>query len=75
MRITPISIGQTLRPMAPVINQIDRVEKRMAPEAVGGRGRVSSTDKSGKADKNSRLGSQRQKMSWNGLGEAVDVFA
>ncbi len=75
MRITPISIGQTLRPMAPVVNQIDRVEKRMAPEAVAGRGRVPSSEKSGKAGKNSRLGSPRKKMSWNGLGDAVDVFA
>ncbi len=75
MRISPISIGQTLRPMAPVVIQIDRVEKRMAPESVGGRGRVSSSDKSAKAGKNSRLGSPRRQMNWNGLGEAVDVFA
>ena len=74
MRIAPISIGQTLRPMAPVVTQIDRVEKRMAPEAVAGQGRVSSSDKSTKAGKNSRLSSQRRKMGWNGLGESVDVF-
>ncbi|WP_434010494.1 hypothetical protein [Hydrogenophaga sp.] len=61
--------------MAPVINQIDRVEKRTAPEALTGRGRVSSSDKSGKAGKNRRLGHQRKKMDWNGLREAVDVFA
>jgi hypothetical protein len=47
----------------------------MAPEAVAGRGRVSSSDKSTKAGKNSRLSSQRRKMGWNGLGESVDVLA
>ncbi len=75
MRISPISIGQTLRPMAPVVHQIDRVEKRMAPEAVAGRGRTSATEKSTKTGKNSKLGGSRRKKSWNGLGDAVDVFA
>ena len=75
MRISPISIGQTLRPMAPVINPIDRVEKRAAPEAVTGRSRVSSSDNGEKAGKNSRVGRQRKTMRWYGLGEAVDVFA
>jgi hypothetical protein len=73
MQISPITISQTLRPMAPMINPIGRVDKRMAPEAVAGRGRVSSTDKSGTTAKNSR--SKRRKMGWDGLGEAVDVFA
>ena len=75
MRITPISIGQTLRPTTPVVTQIGRVEKRVAPEAVAGRGRVSSSDKSAKTAQNSRLGRQRRKMGWNGLGESVDLFA
>ncbi len=75
MLITPISIGQTLRPMAPVVTPIGRLEKRMAPEAVTGRGRVAASDENRNTDKNSRLGTPRRKMNWNGLGEAVDVFA
>jgi len=72
MHITPISLSQTLRTTAPVIAQIGRVEKKMAPDAVAGRGRVASSDQTGKT---SRTGVKRRKMGWNGLGESVDVFA
>lgn len=69
MQISPITLSQTLRPIAPVISQIGRVEKRMGPETVAGKPRVSATGK------NNRTGSKRRKMGWNGLGESVDVFA
>jgi len=72
MHITPINLGQTLRVTAPSINPAGRVEKRQAFEAVSGRGRVSSSDKTGKS---SRTGGKRRKMGWDGLGESVDVFA
>ncbi len=69
MQISPITLSQTLRPIAPVISQIGRVEKRMGPETVAGKSRVSATGK------NNRTGGKRRKMGWNGLGESVDVFA
>ena len=74
MRITPISISQTLRPMSPVIDQVGRVEKRRAPDAVAGRGRLSAGQNDATA-RNSRLSGKRRKMNWNGLGDAVDVLA
>ena len=74
MRITPISISQTMRPMSPVIDQVGRAEKRRAPDAVAGRGRLSAGQNDATA-KNSRLGGKRRKMNWNGLGDAVDVLA
>ena len=74
MQISPISLSQTLRPIAPVISQIGRVEKRSAPEAVAGKTRVSATGKNAAA-KNNRTGAKRRKMGWEGLGETVDVFA
>ena len=74
MRITPISISQTMRPMSPVIDKVGRVEKRRAPDAVAGRGRLSAGQNNATA-KNSRLGGKRRKMNWNGLGDAVDVLA
>ena len=72
MHITPITLGQAMRPMAPAVQQIGRVEKRMATQATSGGGRVSS---SGTTAKNSRTGRKRPKMNWDGLGEAVDVLA
>ena len=72
MHIAPITLGQTLRTMAPTIQQIGRVEKRMATQAASGNGRVSS---SGTSAKNSRTGRKRPKMNWDGLGEAVDILA
>jgi hypothetical protein len=71
MQITPISIGQTLRPTTPTIQQIGRVEKRMAPEAAGKSGRVTSSSKNSASSRTSR---SRKKMNWTLLGEAVDVF-
>ena len=63
-----------MRPMSPVIDQVGRVEKRRAPDAVAGRGRLSAGQNDATA-KNSRLGGKRRKMNWNGLGDAVDVLA
>jgi hypothetical protein len=70
MHITPITLGQTMRAMAPTIQQVGRVEKRMATQSASGRGRVSSNDTA----KNNRTGRKRPKINWNGLGEAVDVW-
>jgi hypothetical protein len=71
MHISPITLGQTMRPMAPTIQPIGRVEKHAATQAASGRGRVSSSD----TGKNSRAGRKRPKMNWDGLGETVDVLA
>ncbi len=71
MHITPITLGQVMRPMAPTVQQIGRVEKRMATQAASGDGRVSS---SGTTAKNSGTGRKRPRMNWDGLGEAVDVW-
>ncbi len=71
MHITTITLGQAMRPMAPTVQQIGRVEKRMATQAASGDGRVSS---SGTTAKNSGTGRKRPRMNWDGLGEAVDVW-
>ena len=75
MRITPITIGQTLSPMSATVKSIDRVEKRMASGAVAGQGGALSAGKGAKSGKTRRAGAQRPQMTWHDLGQSVDVFA
>ena len=73
MRISPVSVNAAfMRPM-PSIDQIARVQKRIAPEGIGKQRPASQVGKKGVSSLKHKSRVAKRRAAWDGLGQEVDV--